>query len=803
MERFRHQLSGGQLQRVVIAMALLTNPALLVMDEPTTSLDVTVEAGILDLIEELKRESGVTILFISHNLGVISRVTDRVAVMYSGELVEQGPVADMFRAPRHPYTAALLKCVPKITAGRRPGAVQPIRGRVPALHETPRGCVFEPRCDRARERCRVEHPGIAGSGERTQVRCFFPGSPNPAEAAGPQTASVDAEPPAAEEGPILKIEGVRTYYSAQHAGLGGLGGRRTKGFVKAVDDVTLTARKTATVGIVGESGCGKSTLAKCIAGLESPNAGTMDFIGVDIARVVEQRPVELLEELQMIFQNPDSTLNPKRTVGEAIARPLQRFGTVPGAEIGNEVVRLLEAVRLGEGYLDRLPRQLSGGEKQRVALARAFAGRPTLVLCDEPLSSLDVSVQAAVMNLLLEFQRRFETTMLFISHDLSVVYQFCDSVAVMYLGRICEVGPTEALFAPPYHPYTEALLSAVPIPDPSVDRSDIRLAGAVPSALDPPVGLQIPHPLPAQAGHHLRTRASPMAAGDEGTPNLLPHRHRSVASRGARVQSISDRSGGEMTDPVTEFYDRLSPEYRDNMGWDWESVVRSEGVTLHRFLEDNLRREGPCKLLDCTCGTGTQAIGLALAGHEVHGSDLSPASVERARREALGLGVSMTFSVADFRDLAATISETFDAVISCDNAIAHCLDDDDLRAALTSIRTRLVPGGLLLLSLRDYDALLAEKLRFNNEHVHDKPDGRRIAFQVWDWADDERSYRNHQFLIGETDGTYAIKHFETELRVLRRCEILAAAADAGYGEVRWHPPDSTGYYQPIVTGRNG
>ena len=258
-----------------------------------------------------------------------------------------------------------------------------------------------------------------------------------------------------------------------------------------------------------------------------------------------------------------------------------------------------------------------------------------------------------------------------------------------------------------------------------------------------------------------------------------------------------------MADSVTEFYDRLSPEYRDNMGWDWESAVRREGTTLHRFLENELGRKGPWTLLDCTCGIGTQAIGLALLGHEVHASDLSPVSVERARREATGFGVSVNFSVADFRNLGATISETFDVVISCDNAIAHCLDDDDLDAALSSIRTQLNSGGLLLLSLRDYDALLADKRRFNNEHIHDKPDGRRIAFQVWDWAGDERSYRNHQFLIGETDGTYELKHFETELRILRRHEILAAVADAGYAQVRWHTPEAGGYYQPIVTGRNG
>ncbi len=509
MERFRHQLSGGQQQRVLIAMALLTNPALLIMDEPTTGLDVTVEAGILDLIGELKREFGVTILFISHNLGVISSVADRVAVMYAGELVEQGSVRDIFREPQHPYTAALLGCVPKISASRQPGALQPIRGKVPALHETPRGCIFAPRCDRARERCRIEQPDIIKTADGSLVRCFFPGNPHPAESKALQATSASTDAAPKGEAPILEIEGLKSYYKAQEAGLAGLDGRQKKGFVKAVDDVTLTARKNSTVGIVGESGCGKTTLAKCIAGLESPNSGKMDFIGIDVARVVEQRPVDLLKELQMIFQNPDSTLNPKRSVGEAIARPLKLFGTVPTREIRNEVVRLLDAVRLGEAYYDRLPRQLSGGEKQRVALARAFAGRPTLVLCDEPLSSLDVSVQAAVMNLLLEFQRKFETAMLFISHDLSVVYELCDTVAVMYLGQLCEIGPTEALFEPPYHPYTEALLSAVPIPDPSVERANIRLSGTVPSALDPPSGCRFHTRCPRKIGPICEREAPP------------------------------------------------------------------------------------------------------------------------------------------------------------------------------------------------------------------------------------------------------------------------------------------------------
>ena len=500
LERYRHQLSGGQLQRVVIAMALLTRPALLVLDEPTTSLDVTVEAGILDLIAELKEEFGVTILFISHNLGVISRVADRVAVMYAGELVEQGSVRSIFLDPQHPYTAALLGCIPKIGAGPQPKALQPIKGKVPALHEMPKGCVFAPRCDRARERCREEHPDIVRAAEGTLVRCFFAGSADRCEpdAPGPVPGGIQQAVDGGER--VLVTEDLKSYYNAQESGLGGLDGKRKKGFVKAVDGVSLVAGRNATLGIVGESGCGKTTLAKCIAGLEAPNAGKLEFVGVDVARAVEQRPAELLKELQMIFQNPDSTLNPKRSVGDAIARPLQLFGTVPPAEIRAEVVRLLEAVKLGDAYYDRLPRQLSGGEKQRVALARAFAGRPSLVLCDEPLSSLDVSVQAAVMNLLLEFQQKFETTMVFISHDLSVVNQLCDTVAVMYLGEVCEAGPTEALFAPPYHPYTEALLSAVPIPDPTVERSNIRLSGTVPSALDPPSGCRFHTRCPRKLG---------------------------------------------------------------------------------------------------------------------------------------------------------------------------------------------------------------------------------------------------------------------------------------------------------------
>ncbi len=508
MQRYPHQLSGGQQQRVVIAMALLTHPALLIMDEPTTGLDVTIEATILDLISELKQEFDVALLYISHNLGVVSRVADRVAVMYAGELVELGSVRDIFLNPLHPYTGALLRCIPKISGGRQSKALQPIPGMVPSLRDIPDGCIFEPRCDRADAHCRSNRPEMVEAADGHFVRCFHPSGPRKSVLI-PQVAQTTEERPKGTADRILEIEGLRVYYTAQGEGASELAGGRRKGYVKAVDGVSLEAWKGSIIGVVGESGCGKTTLAKCVAGLVAPHGGEVKFLGVDISCAVEKRPRDLLKELQMVFQNPDATLNPSYPIGEAIARPLRLFKTVPPSQVKDEVIRLLKAVRLGEEYYDRRPRQLSGGEKQRVAIARAFAGRPTLVLCDEPLSSLDVSVQAAILNLLLEFQQRYGTTMIFISHDLSVVYQLCDHVAVMYLGQFCELGPTDALFSPPYHPYTEALLSAVPIPDPTVERARIRLAGPVPSAIDPPSGCRFHTRCPRKIGAVCEREAPP------------------------------------------------------------------------------------------------------------------------------------------------------------------------------------------------------------------------------------------------------------------------------------------------------
>lgn len=493
MERYSHQLSGGQQQRVVIAMALLNNPALLIMDEPTTALDVTVEAVVLDLIEDLKRDFDTGIIYITHNLGVVARVSDRIGVMYAGEMVERGPIAAVFDDPQHPYTQGLMRCVPRLGETKESSMLYPIRGRVPAPADRPRhACIYAPRCDYAQDRCYEGHPQLREIKPGHRARCFFsevidPGAwQPPSDLELPHLASANGQPDGKQ--PILVVDDLRTYYEQESRSVKSLFGLADKQYVKAVDNVSFQVPRGKTLGVVGESGCGKSTLAKTIVGLETPTDGSAQFLGFNITDPVSQRDVQLIEELQMVFQNPDSTLNPSYTVGEQIGRPLKRFRTVPADEVYDEVVNLLHAVRLDEAYYHRYPRQLSGGEKQRVGIARAFASRPDLVLCDEPVSSLDVSVQAAVLNLLMDIQREYGTTMLFIAHDLSVVRFFSDYVAVMYLGQIMEIGPAEAIYAPPYHPYTEALLSAVPIPDPHAEQKHIRLSGTVPSAVNPPSG---------------------------------------------------------------------------------------------------------------------------------------------------------------------------------------------------------------------------------------------------------------------------------------------------------------------------
>jgi peptide/nickel transport system ATP-binding protein len=490
MDRFPHQISGGQQQRIVIAMAMLNNPALLIMDEPTTALDVTIEAAVLDLVADLRRDFDTAILFISHNLGAIARVSDRVGVMYAGELVELASVHDIFAKPEHPYTQGLIRCLPKLGRSKSGSALYPIRGRVPPPDRLPAGCVFEPRCDYARETCRQQRPPLRQLHDAHLSRCLFSEEIDAAQWTPPPDLALALEVGNGDktDGDILQVKNLQTYYRHPNTSPLSLIGLGPKEYVKAVDDVSFDVPRGLTLGVVGESGCGKSTLIKAIIGLEDITGGDAQFMGFDINRKVAKRDLTLIQELQMVFQNPDATMNPSYTVGQQIERPLRRFKVVPRHEVRDEVIRLLREVKLDEHYYDRLPRQLSGGEKQRVGIARAFAGRPDLVLCDEPVSALDVSVQAAVLNLLLEIQKQQGTTMVFIAHDLSVVRFFSDYVAVMYLGQVVEIGPAESIYKPPYHPYTESLLAAVPIPDPSVEQKHIRLEGSVPSALNPPSG---------------------------------------------------------------------------------------------------------------------------------------------------------------------------------------------------------------------------------------------------------------------------------------------------------------------------
>ena len=493
MIRYTHQISGGQQQRVVIAMAMINNPALLIMDEPTTALDVTVEATVLDLIEELKDDFRAANIFITHNLGVVARVSDQLCVMYAGQMVEKGPVREVFHNPRHPYTMGLLACVPRLGESKFESLLHPIRGRVPPPAERPRDeCIFAPRCEYSTEKCREACPNLTEITSEHQARCIYALEIDSRPLTSKRRRQdvqvrVEAQPDSPQD-TLLSFDDLKVYYPQESNSVVSLLGLGEKRFIKAVDDVSVRVSRGRTLGVVGESGCGKSTLVKGIIGLEPVTDGVLEFLGLDITQPVSARDTKLIQEMQMVFQNPDSTLNPSFSVGKQIARPIKRFKTVPKDQVRNEVVRLLEAVRLPASYYDRLPRQLSGGEKQRIGIARALASRPDLIICDEPVSALDVSVQAAVINLLLEIQQIFGSAMIFIAHDLSVVRFFSDDIAVMYLGQIVEIGPADAIYAPPYHPYTEALLSAVPIPDPDAEQKEIRLSGNVPSALSPPSG---------------------------------------------------------------------------------------------------------------------------------------------------------------------------------------------------------------------------------------------------------------------------------------------------------------------------
>ena len=496
LARYPHQLSGGQQQRIVIAMALIAEPALLIMDEPTTGLDVTVEAAVLDLVRELRRRHGTSVLFISHNLGTVVRVCDRIGVMYAGELVEEGSIRQVFVNPRHPYTRGLLDCLPTLGRDKRQTPLVPIPGQVASALVRPAGCGFAARCVHVEPgRCTSETiPALPVAGDPGHAaQCVRAAELPPwARRRGVADAARDRR-----SGPIaLRVEGLEKLYRPR-PGLFGSG----RAPVRALNGIDLVVRKGETLAIVGESGCGKSTLAKVLAGLETASAGRVEIGGREVASMrVESRPRELRRTIQMVFQNPDSTLNPSHSAGYAIGRALRRLRRTPKGEAAREASRLLGVVKLPTDLGDRKPDRLSGGQKQRVAIARALAGNPDVIVADEPVSALDVSVQASIINLLNEIQASREATLIFISHDLSVVRYLADHVAVMYLGAVVELGSVADVFAPPFHPYTEALLSAVPVPDPDAQGIRIILEGPLPSATDIPSGCPFSGRCPRRIG---------------------------------------------------------------------------------------------------------------------------------------------------------------------------------------------------------------------------------------------------------------------------------------------------------------
>jgi len=485
--QFPHQFSGGMRQRVVIAMAMAGKPRLIIADEPTTALDVTVQAQVLSVLARRQAETGAAVILITHDLGVIAEVAHRVAVMYGGRIVETGTVAEIFARPRHPYTIGLLRSLPRIDGAEE--RLVPISGQPPAPASIPAGCAFHPRCPVGRDRpeCATRMPELSLDASGHGSACHFPGEARPARAepAPRAAATAAATGSQATAAALLRVEGLRVHFPIRAGIL-----RRQVGTVRAVDGVDLELRAGETLGLVGESGCGKTTTARAIMGLVRATEGRVSFDGRDVTNLPRNEMRRVRRNMQYVFQDPYASLNPVRSVGDIVAEPLRIHGVFE--EMGGErrVAELFELVGLSRTMMERFPSEFSGGQRQRIGIARALALQPRLLILDEPVAALDVSIQAQVINLLQDLQRELGLAYLFVAHDLSVVRHISDRVAVMYLGRIVEEGPKAELYGHPTHPYTRSLLSAVPVPDPATraTRRRIVLQGDIPSPARPPSG---------------------------------------------------------------------------------------------------------------------------------------------------------------------------------------------------------------------------------------------------------------------------------------------------------------------------
>ena len=529
IDDYPHEFSGGMRQRVLLAIGLSCEPDLVIADEPTTALDVTTQAKILDLLNDLQDEKGMAVLMITHNLGVVAQTCDHVGVMYAGNLVETAALDKLFDDPQHPYTRALIDSIPQVDVSY--DELPTLDGSMPDLGALPTGCNFAPRCEYATEACRTgDDPDLESvPGTSSRAACIRTDEIDLSESAKPGLAGTGRDEVDRTGDPLFEVRNLRKYFDAGDSVLDSFRFQRGDGLlprierrhVKAVDDISFDVYPGETVGLVGESGCGKSTVARTALQLLEPTSGEVYFDGHPLHELGTSDIRSLRREMQMIFQDPHSSLNPRKTVGQIVGRAMEKHDIAQGKEKQRRVRELLERVGLSGDAAERYPHEFSGGQQQRVAIAHALAVEPKLIVCDEPVSALDVSVQAQILNLLNDIQAERGIAFLFISHNIGVIRHICDRVAVMYLGKIAEFGSVDQVFAPPFHPYTESLLSAVPHADPRRKTNRILLEGSVPSPIDPPSGCPFQTRCPKKIGDVCETDVPALEEKHAGTGHRI------------------------------------------------------------------------------------------------------------------------------------------------------------------------------------------------------------------------------------------------------------------------------------------